>query len=146
MARPTSRFLTEPSAALVEMRNYLHLTQEQLAQRLRVSSITVSRWETTHPPRGKTLQRLRDFAKRQGATGAVGRFQTQIELEKDAEYRRIRRAQILDAKNLMNIKAHLIMWWSFEMVQGMNAQRREWFLELVDRLWDGGRKEFLGEY
>jgi transcriptional regulator with XRE-family HTH domain len=120
-------------------------TMETFAVRMKVAMNTVSRWENSQPPRGKTLEKLYRFAKKHGPSGVADMLLAQIETEKDQQYRRIRRAQILDAKNLMNVQAILIFWWSFERDQGMNPQRREYFLMLADRLWHGGRKEFLGE-
>jgi transcriptional regulator with XRE-family HTH domain len=150
MARPTSTPKNETSAALTRMREYLGLTQEQFAQRLRVATTTVARWESSHPPRGKTLERLYRFAQRNGPAVTADTFLRQITREKEHEYRRYRTAQIIDAGNVQDLRMVLLALWQLEDSHGRvdpfhDPERREYLLKMADYLCIGGRKEFLGE-
>ncbi len=134
------------------MRDFLHLTQDELSKRLRVTAVTVARWESSHPPRGKTLEKLYRFAQRNGPAVSADVFLRQLTREKETEYRRYRMAQILDAGNVQDLRILLRDWWQFEDAQGNvdplhehEARRREYFLKMADRVCLGGRKEFLGE-
>ena len=55
------------SLALVGFRRELKLTQEGFAKLLGVSTVTVARYETSHPPNREALLRISEFALKQGA-------------------------------------------------------------------------------
>jgi transcriptional regulator with XRE-family HTH domain len=67
VSRPVSRPRTAVQQALIELRRQLGITQLQLALKVDVTPTTTARWETTHPPRGPTLERIASFAEGQGA-------------------------------------------------------------------------------
>jgi transcriptional regulator with XRE-family HTH domain len=149
MARPTQQPKADVSVALARMREFLHLTQDDLAKRLRVTTVTVARWETSHPPRGKTLERLLRFAQRNGPAVSADMFLRAITREKSEEYRRYRTAQILDAGNVQDLRVLLRELFEFERDSGQldplhDARKWNYFMMLADRLCLGGRKEFLG--
>jgi transcriptional regulator with XRE-family HTH domain len=53
---------TPVQSALIDLRERLQMTQQQLAQALSVSTVSVCRWETSRPPTGLSLQTLARFA------------------------------------------------------------------------------------
>jgi transcriptional regulator with XRE-family HTH domain len=58
---------TPVQSALISLRERLHMTQQQLAQKLSVSTVSVCRWETSRPPTGLSLQTLARFAEESDA-------------------------------------------------------------------------------
>jgi len=150
MARPTQQPKADVSVALARMREFLHLTQDELAKRLRVSTVTVARWETSHPPRAKTLERLYRFAQRNGPGVSADMLLRAVTREKSDEYRRYRTAQILDAGNVQDLRALVRQLFEFERDHGEldplhDAAKWDYFMQIADRLCIGGRNEFLGE-
>jgi transcriptional regulator with XRE-family HTH domain len=125
-------------------------TMETFARRLRVSLNTVSRWENSLPPTGRSLEKLYRFAKRHGPASSADALLQAITREKSEEYRRYRTAQILDAGNVQDLRVLLRQLFEFERENGQldplhDPEKWEYFLRLADRLCIGGRKEFLGE-
>jgi transcriptional regulator with XRE-family HTH domain len=67
--------------ALIVLRSQLDLTQEALARELRVSPVSVCRWETIRPPSGFTLLQLAVFALAQGARDSAKVFHEALKAE-----------------------------------------------------------------
>jgi transcriptional regulator with XRE-family HTH domain len=89
MSRPASKPRTAIQQALIEFRRQLAITQLQLALELGVTPATTARWETTHPPRGRALQQIADFAERRGALVWAENFRAALaEQKKDLRYQR----------------------------------------------------------
>jgi transcriptional regulator with XRE-family HTH domain len=59
---------------LIEMRRRLNLKQKELAACLKVSTVTVGRWESTRSPEGASLAQLAGFAARAGDTKSAEVF------------------------------------------------------------------------
>jgi transcriptional regulator with XRE-family HTH domain len=57
---------TDVQKTLIAMRHRLNLTQQQLAVALKVSAVTVGRWESTRSPTGTSLTQLAAFAHEAG--------------------------------------------------------------------------------
>jgi transcriptional regulator with XRE-family HTH domain len=57
---------TDAQKALIAMRRRLNLTQERLAIAMKVSAVTVGRWESTRSPTGSSLAQLAAFAHEAG--------------------------------------------------------------------------------
>jgi transcriptional regulator with XRE-family HTH domain len=57
---------TEVQEAVIALRRALGLTQQQLSEAMKVTVVTVCRWETVRPPSGLSLVRLADFARDSG--------------------------------------------------------------------------------
>jgi transcriptional regulator with XRE-family HTH domain len=150
MGRPTSRIKSETSLAVTRMREHLGESMERFASRMRVSLNSVSRWENSQPPKGRTLERLFRAAKRHGPASSAATLLAAITREKSDQYRRYRTAQIIDEGNVHDLRLLLRELWDFESGQGNvdpfhDSVRREYLLKLADGLCLGGRKEFLGE-
>lgn len=62
MSRKKSGRLSATQRAVVELRKHRQWTQAQLAQHMQVALNTISRWETTRPPRAFSLVQLRETA------------------------------------------------------------------------------------
>jgi hypothetical protein len=63
------------SRAVVSLRNSLGKTQQAFAvEFVKTAVTTVARWETSHPPRGRTLIRLAEVADQAGFTGLGEEF------------------------------------------------------------------------
>jgi transcriptional regulator with XRE-family HTH domain len=130
-------------------------TMETFARRLQVALNTVSRWENSKPPTGRSLEKLYLFAKRHGPATcadtlgcAIAREREDRVREKEDQSRsRYRAAQILDPGNLADARGTLSALWRFEQAGGGldHRQRRELLLQLADRLCLGGRKDLLEE-
>ena len=123
---------------------------EAFARKLKVAMNTVSRWENSLPPSGKSLEKLYRYAQRHGPAASAFTFLEAITREKDEEYRRYRTAQILDAGNVQDLRWLFRELFNLERDAGQldplhDAEKREMFLKIADRLCMGGRKEFLGE-
>jgi transcriptional regulator with XRE-family HTH domain len=56
------------------MRKRLHLTQQQLAKAMKVTLVTVSRWESSRSPTGASLAQLAAFAQQAGDIENAGIF------------------------------------------------------------------------
>jgi transcriptional regulator with XRE-family HTH domain len=130
------------------MREYRGETMEEFAARLKVALNTVSRWENSQPPRGKSLEKLYRFAKRHGPVVSAVTLLSAITREKSAEYRRYRTAQIVDPGNVQDLRVLLRQLFEFERNSGQldplhDAAKWEFFMQLADRLCLDGRKEFL---
>jgi transcriptional regulator with XRE-family HTH domain len=126
-------------------------TMESFARKLRVSLNTVSRWENSLPPRGKSLEKLYRYAKRHGPETSAATLLRSITDEKSQEYRRYRTQQILDAGNVQDLRVLFRELWELEATAGRldplhDSAKREYFLLMADHLFVGGRKEFLGYY
>src|SRR5215469_12905886 len=61
-----ARKSTPVQKALMALRKALGMTQQQLSEALKVTVVTVCRWETVRPPSGLSLVRLADFATESG--------------------------------------------------------------------------------
>lgn len=123
---------------------------ESFAARMKVALNTISRWENSQPPRGKSLRKLYSFAKRHGQAASAETFLRQLNREHDEEYRRIRTAVLGSAENVQDLRVLLRELWDFEKTKPdkdpfHDALRRVYLLKMADRLWLGGRDEFLGE-
>jgi len=150
MPRPASSPKSEVSVAVTRIRERHGFTMETFAVRMKVALNTVSRWENSLPPRGKALEKLYRFAKRNGHAASEATLLAAITREKSAEFRRYRMAQVLDPGNVHDMRVLLREWWQWEERNGNvdpfhDPERREYFLQLADFLSEGGRKEFLGE-
>src|SRR5689334_10060900 len=66
MARNASREKSDLSYAVVQLRKSFGDTQNAFADRLGITPIVVARWETTRPPRDKSLELLLNVAEKQG--------------------------------------------------------------------------------
>ncbi len=94
--------------------------------------------------------RIYRFARRHGLADSADTLLRAITQEKSEEFRRYRSAQILDAGNVQDLRVLLREFWESEQLQGevdpvFDEQRRNYFLQLADRLFIGGRKELLGD-
>jgi transcriptional regulator with XRE-family HTH domain len=150
MSRPNTRGKNPLSLAVTRMREVHGPSMEAFAKRLRVALNTVSRWENSRPPSGKSLEMLYRFAKKHGPATSTDMLLRAITREKSEEFRRYRAAEILDAANLQDVRILLRKLWNFEEAKGNvdplhEPERREYLLKFSDRLCLGGRKEFLGE-
>ena len=87
-----SRLATNPRTpvqqAVVDMRHRCGLTQLEFALALDVTPVTTARWETTHPPRGRALDKLAQFAERRGEIVWASIFNGALEQEEEARYAR----------------------------------------------------------
>ena len=81
MGRPSTRPKSEVSLAITRMRENQGDTMEAFAARLKVALNTVSRWENLRPPRGKSLQKLYNFAKRHGPAASADTLSNAIAQE-----------------------------------------------------------------
>ena len=120
------------------------------ARQIGVQLNTVSRWENSLPPTGESLDRLYRYAKKHGPATSAATLLAAVTREKSEEFQRYRMAQILDPQNVHDLRVLLHQWWQSEDADGCvdpvhNAERREYFLQMADRLHPGGRKAFLGE-
>lgn len=61
--------------AVVELRQKMRLSQQQLAVRLGIAVMTVSRWERTRTPSGRSLERLAELAASAGLKDLADQFQ-----------------------------------------------------------------------
>jgi transcriptional regulator with XRE-family HTH domain len=150
MGRPTSRPKSAVSLAITRMREAQGDTMESFAVRLKVALNTVSRWENSLPPTGKSLEKLYRFAKRHGPATSANTLLRAITREKSAEFARYRMAEIIDPGNVQDLRMVLLALWQFEDAHGgvdpfHEPQRREYLLKMADYLCIGGREEFLGE-
>jgi len=132
------------------MREAQGLTMEGFARVMNVSLNTVSRWENSAPPVGGTLERLYKYAKKHGPAMSAATLLDAMTREKSEEFQRVRMAQVLDPLNVNDLRVLLHQWWQSEDADGgvdpvHNAERREYFLQMADRLHPGGRTAFLGE-
>jgi transcriptional regulator with XRE-family HTH domain len=123
-------------------------SMEAFAKRMKVALNTVSRWENSAPPRGKTLEKLYRFAKRNGPANSAEILLRAITREKSEEFRRWREAQILDAGNVQDLRVLLRELCQQEHANGEldpihNRVRRDYLLKMADLLCIGGRKEIL---
>jgi transcriptional regulator with XRE-family HTH domain len=57
---------TPTQKAVIALRRELGMTQQQLSEAMKVTVVTVCRWETVRPPSGLSLVRLADFAMESG--------------------------------------------------------------------------------
>jgi transcriptional regulator with XRE-family HTH domain len=74
--------------ALVDLRSRLGITQLELALALGVTPTTTARWETTHPPRGRALLRLAEFADQRGELVWASVFNGALDQEEEVRYNR----------------------------------------------------------
>jgi transcriptional regulator with XRE-family HTH domain len=88
MSRAPANPRTAVQNALIDLRRHLGLTQLQLALALGVTPATTARWETTHPPRGRALDRLAQFADQRGAIVWASIFNGALEQEEERRYNR----------------------------------------------------------
>jgi transcriptional regulator with XRE-family HTH domain len=173
MPRPTSRKKSAVSLALTALREGLGDTQQQFAVRLATTTVTIARWETSHPPSGKTLERLIKVAKKYRHAESMKIFDAAFRREtywRDVE-RRI--GQIRDRFNLkdandqlqlllmateprvlpetpeerqMDIQALADMReMQLEELHRQLSEVREAALKLADLIAVGGRKDYLGD-
>jgi transcriptional regulator with XRE-family HTH domain len=75
---------TPTQKAILDLRDFLHTTQENLARALNVTRLTVARWETQRPPSGTSLWRLFEFARKSGAPEIAAVFQKAMDREKQS--------------------------------------------------------------
>jgi transcriptional regulator with XRE-family HTH domain len=114
------------------MRENLHLTQEQFARKMRVTATTAARWETSHPPSTRpTLQKLWKYAQRHGSTESAEVFRHALDREQDREFRRRRKAQILDADNLSEAQRLVL---ALRQMRDSYPPSEEQFRKIVDML------------
>lgn len=64
MSRPSSTPKSPVSAAIIDMRRRMQITQAELAHALQVALPTIGRWESWDPPKGSALDKLATFAER----------------------------------------------------------------------------------
>jgi transcriptional regulator with XRE-family HTH domain len=69
---------TDIQEAVIALRKELGLTQQQLSEAMKVTVVTVCRWETVRPPSGLSLVRLAEFARQSGNDRIAGIFQSVI--------------------------------------------------------------------
>src|SRR5262245_53471282 len=65
---------TSIQKTLIDMRRRLNVTQQQLAARLKITTVTVGRWESTRSPTGSSLTQLAAFAAQVGDTKSAEIF------------------------------------------------------------------------
>jgi transcriptional regulator with XRE-family HTH domain len=65
---------TAVQQALIAMRKKFNLTQQQLAKAMKVTLVTVSRWESSRSPTGASLAQLAAFAQQAGDVESAGLF------------------------------------------------------------------------
>jgi transcriptional regulator with XRE-family HTH domain len=99
MGRPTARPKSEISAAITRLREHLGETQYEFAARLRVSPVTLARYETCREPKGAILERLHRLAVKHYVTAAPV-FRLALDNEKEQRGLRLRMGQILDPLNV----------------------------------------------
>jgi transcriptional regulator with XRE-family HTH domain len=165
MARPTSRKKSAVSLALTALREAVGDTQQQFAVRLGTTVVTIGRWETSHPPSGKTLERLLKLAKKHRHAESVQIFEAALGQETD--WRKIERriGQIRDRFNLKVANDVLGSLWGHaqqrlptrepesltEAIGLLTSyefqleQIRDAALRLADVIAIDGRRELLGE-
>lgn len=158
MARPTLRLKSELSLAVARLRESMNLTQQQFAQRLRVTPVSLGRYETSRPPRGKILERLyRIAAKQQHSSASI--FSRAMADQKQQDDLRRRMGAILDPLNVKEAHDRLIAAYAEHLklmdnilntpsIDGVDqfiliaAQAEgEQLLKMADLLMIGGRKE-----
>jgi transcriptional regulator with XRE-family HTH domain len=74
----STRKKTPIQQAIINLRERLHLTQQQLAMAMNVTVVSVCRWETSRPPAGFSLVQLMDFARRSGAADLADIFEKAV--------------------------------------------------------------------
>jgi transcriptional regulator with XRE-family HTH domain len=173
MPRPTSRKKSAVSLALTALRESLGDTQQQFAVRLNTSVVTVARWETSHEPTAKTLERLLKLAKKHRHAESTKIFETALSRETDWRSIERRIGQIRDRFNLKAATHHLellvmataprvpvetpeeaqmdiqaladVRQLRLEELQAQLSEVREAALKLADLIAIGGRKDYLGD-
>jgi len=88
MSRRSSKPKTAVQQAIVDMRRQLGLTQLELAIALDVTPITITRWETSYPPRENGLFKLGTFAHQRGELIWASIFDGALEQAEEIRYRR----------------------------------------------------------
>jgi transcriptional regulator with XRE-family HTH domain len=66
MSRPTTRNKTPAQQALIDLRQQLNMTQQDLAVAMNTTTTSVARWESSLSPHGRVLDQLARFAASQG--------------------------------------------------------------------------------
>jgi transcriptional regulator with XRE-family HTH domain len=162
MSRPTSRPKSDVSLAITRLRESLGETQHEFARRLRLTPVSVARYETSREPRGAILERLyRLGAKHHPPSAKV--FRRALDDEKEQQYLRRRMGEILDP---LNVKAASQTLMEIRETQERLRQAilgtpsidgvdqfiliafddvEEQIRKMADLLLIGGRKEYLGE-
>ena len=142
MPRPTTRAKSDVSLALTQLRESLGDSLQTFANRLHVALTTCGRWETSNPPRGKTLRRFYLLARRHEHPSAEV-FAAALEREKQHLGMRNRIAQIQDAFNLHDARIVLEEIWNNR--DPFEDEQCERYLKLADLLLIDGRKILKGE-
>jgi transcriptional regulator with XRE-family HTH domain len=130
------------------MREAQGLTMEAFARKMRVAMNTVSRWENSLPPSGKSLEKVHAYAQIHGPATSADTLLRAITREKTDEYRRYRTAQILDPGNLHDVQ--LVLRRLYRAVRAdinpfFEAAMLEDLLLLADFLLPGKRAELEEE-
>jgi transcriptional regulator with XRE-family HTH domain len=84
MSRPRKR--TSVQKALIQLRKKLGLSQQGLSEALKVTSISVCRWETSRPPTGFSLLKLEQFAHDSSAPEIAAIFRRAIDVERPKHF------------------------------------------------------------
>jgi transcriptional regulator with XRE-family HTH domain len=88
MSRPSAKPKTAVQQAIVDLRRQLGLTQLELALALDVTPITITRWETSYPPRENGLFKLATFAHQRGEIVWASIFNGALEQAEETRYSR----------------------------------------------------------
>jgi transcriptional regulator with XRE-family HTH domain len=142
----------------------MNLTQQQFAVRLRVTPVSLGRYETSRPPSGKILERLHRIAQKQGHPSAKV-FAAFLEQTKRFAEQLRRIGQIQDTFNLHAANEQLQLAWMdsrdrmegaepdslpaaqllLDVCERQRLQIREHLRKLADLIAIGGRKELFKE-
>jgi transcriptional regulator with XRE-family HTH domain len=85
----------EVSEAVRKLRSSFNLTQDEFARKLGVAVVSVARWETSRPPRGKSAKVLEDLAASLSLSECVAVFQKAQRGEYPAATRSIKASPII---------------------------------------------------
>jgi transcriptional regulator with XRE-family HTH domain len=150
MARPTSRQKSLASIGVTLLRQHFNETMEEFAARMKVARNTVTRWENSQPPSGKTLKRLLALAKHHGVEYSVAAFEESLDQKSEEQFQKARAAQIASPENLDGVR----LWFCtlYELLgfgEELDPDENPWasphgvFVNIADHLFAGGFEELL---
>jgi transcriptional regulator with XRE-family HTH domain len=119
---------------------------EEFAKRMKVALNTVSRWENSQPPTGKTLKRLYALANRVGAVHSIRPFELALREGNAEAFQKVRSAQIVTPENLERMRSAFRELYLLERRENENFDNNDekWFkfVKLAEMLYVGGYEEF----